>query len=324
MIQPKIPLWAVLGVLFSPLLWAQTAQKIETLLDTPAITWAGAAVFALEAADRAVFSNPADAFAYAAERKWLPKDAAPQDTARLNGIALLLMGSFDIKGGIFYSLAKNPHYAYRELVYREVIEGRIDPDMTVSGEDFLYYINRLFALREMAAERAAKREIKKPETKKTETAPASKAEEQLARDINAQLEAQHVADTSARVTSEGVTISLSNIQFRPNSAELLDSEKAKLREIARILENVPERNILVTGHTALAGTREEQQRTSMERARTVAFYLVSIGARTAEEITIRGYGAEQPMVSNDTEAGRIQNRRVEITIVHTENRGRRH
>jgi outer membrane protein OmpA-like peptidoglycan-associated protein len=73
---------------------------------------------------------------------------------------------------------------------------------------------------------------------------------------------------------------------------LLDSERAKIREIARILETIPERNILVAGHTAMAGTREEQQRTSRERARAVANYLVSLRVRTAAEITVQGYGAE--------------------------------
>ena len=291
---------------------AQTAQKMENLLNEQAITWSKATAFALEASDRLVYANETEAFVFASERKWVPKNAMPEENAKLNGISLLLMEAFGVKGGLFYSMTKNPHYAYRELVFKDVIQIKSDPEMAVTGEEFIFMINRLLALKETEAEKAE-------DARQREEAARRRAEdERLAKEINAQLTAQKVADTSARVTTEGVTISLSNIQFMANSAELMDSEKTKLREIARILGNVPERRILVTGHTALAGTREEQQRTSQERARAVANYLVSLQARTAAEITTQGFGADRPVASNDTEAGMAQNRRVEITIQRTE------
>ena len=303
---------AVFSGLFSVPAAAQTAQKVEDLLSEPAVTWAGAAVFALEAAEKEVFANPGDAFRYASERKWLPKKAEPNGTARLNGIALLLIRSFDLKGGIFYSIAKNPHYAYRELVYKEVIQGRADPDMTVSGEEFLFMIGRILSLKETETEKTEAARLR------TESAQRRAEEEKLAREINEQLKAHQVADTTAKVTAEGVTISLSNIQFLANSAILTEPERAKLREVAQILENVPERNILIAGHTALAGNQEEQLRTSQERARAVADYLVSLGARTAAEITVRGYGADRPVADNITGEGMALNRRVEITILHSD------
>ena len=288
----------VAALIFSAPLCAQTAQKVETLLSEPAISWSTAAAFVLEAADLNVFSNPVDAFRYAQERKWLPKKASAGEQASLNGVSLLLMEAFKLRGGLFYSITKNPHYAYRELVYKDIITGRTDPEMAVSGDDFLYMISRILSLKD---EEALSREIKE--------------EERLAKEINAKLAAQHITDTVATVTSEGVTISLSNIQFMPNSAELVESEKTKIREIARILENIPERRLLVAGHTALAGTRDEQQRTSMDRARSVANYLISLGIRKATEITVQGFGADRPIADNTTEGGMAQNRRVEITIV---------
>ena len=119
-------------------LFGQTAARLEALLETPALTWEEAAAFIQEAAE----SAPAG--------QWLPKNAAPGDSARLNGVALLLMRSFDLKGGIFFSIAKNPHYAYRELVYKKVIRGNTDPLMPVSGPDLLYMIGRLLAIKEEA------------------------------------------------------------------------------------------------------------------------------------------------------------------------------
>jgi hypothetical protein len=131
--------------------FAQTAVRLEALLNTPALTWSAAAAFVLEAAgslDTAGSMSGGDAFQFASERKWLPKNAAPEDTARLNGIALLLMRSFELKGGIFYSLTKSPRHAYRELAYKGFIRGDTDPGMTVSGRQLLLIISRILSVKE--------------------------------------------------------------------------------------------------------------------------------------------------------------------------------
>ena len=138
------------SVFVSGLIHAQTADMLETLLDNPAINWSEAAVFVLEASDTAVFGSQTEAFTYAHDRKWLPQKIAQGDSARLSGIALLLMRSFEIKGGLFYRIGKSPHHAYRELVYKGVIRGDTDPDMIVSGEQLLMMVSRLLAAREAA------------------------------------------------------------------------------------------------------------------------------------------------------------------------------
>jgi hypothetical protein len=56
------------------------------------------------------------------------------------------MRSFNIKGGIMYSLIKNPHYAYLELVYKNIIQGRTEPAMNVSGERLLFFTTRALPL----------------------------------------------------------------------------------------------------------------------------------------------------------------------------------
>lgn len=131
---------------------AQAADEIEMLLNTESLSYEQAARFVLEAADEAALSSPAEAFRYAVERKWLPKNAAPDAQARLDGISLLIMRTFDIKGGLFYSLAKNPHYAYREMVHQNVILGRADPGMAVSGDTLLFMVGRILSGREDALE----------------------------------------------------------------------------------------------------------------------------------------------------------------------------
>jgi hypothetical protein len=151
-------LYALLPVLFLGLLaaplCAQTAAELEELLQVQAVSYGQAARFVLEAADAAdsqnVSKKTASAFTFAAERAWLPHNAAADDAARLDGVSLLLMQAFGVKGGMWYSLMKNPHYAYRELLYQDVIQGRVSPEMAVSGEYLLFLINRLLSRQEGA------------------------------------------------------------------------------------------------------------------------------------------------------------------------------
>jgi len=151
-----------LGFFLSASLFAQTAEKLEVLLNAPELSWSQAAAFVLEAANveidgkaslQAAPENVSDqAFRFAADKKWLPKAVLPEEAAKLNGIALLLMQSFDMKGGIFYRLAKGPHHAYRELVYKNVIRGYTDPQMPVSGQQLLSLIGRILSMEEEANE----------------------------------------------------------------------------------------------------------------------------------------------------------------------------
>ena len=141
--------------------------------------------------------------------------------------------------------------------------------------------------------------------------------EQVAEDIAKQLEERGVEDTTVTAEEEGVTLSLQNIQFEANSAYLRESEKSKLRKIGEILEDYPERDILITGHTARVPgyTEIDHQRLSEQRAMAVADYLLSLGALRVIQVTTRGMGHREPLAENTIEQGRRQNRRVEITIL---------
>jgi hypothetical protein len=76
------------------------------------------------------------------ERGWLPGNAQAESGAALTGLSLLVMRAFDMNGGLRFGLFKNPHYAYRALVYYGIIHGRADPQMPVSGDLLLYTVNR--------------------------------------------------------------------------------------------------------------------------------------------------------------------------------------
>jgi hypothetical protein len=125
---------------------AQTAAEIETLLRTSAVTYGQAVSFVLRASDTLKTSDQRTAFNYAAEHSWLPKNASVDSQARLDGVSLLFMRSFGLKGGIFYSLFKSPHYAYRELAALNAFKGKYDPFNTVSGDQILFITSRILSI----------------------------------------------------------------------------------------------------------------------------------------------------------------------------------
>jgi hypothetical protein len=134
--------------------WAQTADELEAALESPSLSYAAAARFVLEAADTGAPVEPEAAFRFAQDRGWLPAAAGPQDPARLGQVSFLIMRAFKLKGGLFYSLFPGPHYAYRELIYRRVIQDRSDPAMPVSGDQLFFMLSRVLAARSGLTEEA--------------------------------------------------------------------------------------------------------------------------------------------------------------------------
>ena len=134
-------------------------------------------------------------------------------------------------------------------------------------------------------------------------------------EIEQGLKDRGIEDTSVASDERGVTILLEDIRFQPDSDELLLSEKRKLDSIAEILLRYPEHDILVSGHTALAGTEEGRQLLSEQRAQAVGQYLLDSEVRSADQILTRGFGASRPIDDNRSPEGRRRNRRVEITIM---------
>jgi outer membrane protein OmpA-like peptidoglycan-associated protein len=138
---------------------------------------------------------------------------------------------------------------------------------------------------------------------------------EMVEEIREDLDELGMEDQEVVADDLGVTIRLDNILFPPDSPLLRASEQAKLDGIAEILLRYPDRDIRVTGHTALAGTEAGRLRLSEERAAAVAAYLIELGVREPGQIYRLGLGAAQPVAENSTEEGMRRNRRVEITIL---------
>ena len=115
-------------------------------------------------------------------------------------------------------------------------------------------------------------------------------------------------------TAGGIMLTLENLHFKPDSAQLLPGEAALLDKIAAILKETGQNKLLVNGHTASVGNPSGEMALSIERAKEVAAQLSKRGI-DADKFICRGSGSKYPVADNSTKEGMAQNRRVEITIL---------
>lgn len=128
----------------------------------------------------------------------------------------------------------------------------------------------------------------------------------------AQLEAQ-LADLAAKKTERGMIITLGDVLFATNQARLNAEGMRTAQKLANVLQNNPERTVLIEGFTDSTGTAAHNQALSERRAGAVRNALQEQGIGR-ERIAIRGYGAAYPVAANDTAQNRQLNRRVEIVL----------
>lgn len=103
------------------------------------------------------------------------------------------------------------------------------------------------------------------------------------------------------------------ILFATGKSALSSSAKKSLAEFATSLINNPQTNVQIYGHTDNTGTRAVNEKLSKERANSVLTYLKNAGVSTSRMVS-EGFAYDQPIADNSTEAGRAQNRRVEVFI----------
>lgn len=115
-------------------------------------------------------------------------------------------------------------------------------------------------------------------------------------------------------TAAGIRLTMQNLNFKPDSAELLPGENERLDQIAQVLKEVPDQMFLVEGHTASVGYEKGEMKLSVERANSVANALIQRGI-PREKFICKGSGGTKPIADNSTPEGKAKNRRVEITIL---------
>jgi outer membrane protein OmpA-like peptidoglycan-associated protein len=148
---------------------------------------------------------------------------------------------------------------------------------------------------------------------------AAKAEAATARNTAAAAQSelasarQELSDLQAKQTDRGLVMTLSDVLFDTGKATLKAGATRDLDRLAHALKDNPNTRVKIEGYTDSVGSDSYNQELSQRRAQAVADALQSRGV-PADRYQIEGLGKEFPVATNDTPAGRQQNRRVEIVF----------
>ncbi len=202
------------------------------------------------------------------------------------------------------------HYVYvaqkRVEIAREVASMR-DADEEARGlirerdRAVLEARTRQVDIARIEAEQARKREAAAQALAGAEAERAAALEKQL-------------SELQAEKTDRGMVITLGDVLFDFNRAELRGGAKQNLNRLVNFLRENSDRDVLIEGHTDSVGSEQYNLDLSQRRADAVRMFLVGNGIESAR-IAAKGFGKSLPVAGNDTEAGRQQNRRVEIVIL---------
>jgi outer membrane protein OmpA-like peptidoglycan-associated protein len=148
--------------------------------------------------------------------------------------------------------------------------------------------------------------------------------EQRARELDAEREKtarmqQDLQTLAAKSTERGVVVTLPDVLFDSGRAELQGGGVHALQTVANVMNNHPERRVMVEGFTDSQGGDAYNRELARRRAEAVKDELQSLGVPN-QNIETRAYGKEYPVADNSTAAGRQQNRRVEIVFSDAEGR----
>lgn len=168
---------------------------------------------------------------------------------------------------------------------------------------------KLIQQRELEAKRAemAAEQARRAAQMQAEAAAKAKADaDKLMREL---------ADLKAKQTDRGIVLTIGEVLFAFGKADLSTDANRSVSKLAGFLTKYPNRNVLIEGHTDSIGSDEYNLELSRKRAESVNERLIGFGIDPGR-ITTVGYGEKYPAVSNDTEANRALNRRVEVVILN--------
>jgi outer membrane protein OmpA-like peptidoglycan-associated protein len=162
------------------------------------------------------------------------------------------------------------------------------------------------------AERAAASKAQLEAEAQKAAAEKAQTEAAEAREKAARLE-QELAELQAVKADRGLVMTLGDVLFDVNMADLKPGGILTVDKLATFLKEYPARRVMIEGFTDSTGTAEYNQGLSERRALAVRQALLDRGVESAR-IDFKGYGEEFPVATNATAAGRQMNRRVEIII----------
>jgi outer membrane protein OmpA-like peptidoglycan-associated protein len=162
------------------------------------------------------------------------------------------------------------------------------------------------AERAAIAKRQAEQAISAAEVESAKAAMAKAEADQLMKELS---------ELKAQQTERGIVLTIGDVLFATGKANLSPDANKSVATLAEFLKKYPKRDVLIEGHTDSVGKDDYNMVLSRKRADSVKYKLMEDGIE-AGRITTVGYGKKFPLASNDTMAGKAQNRRVEVIILN--------
>lgn len=233
---------------------------------------------------------------------------------------------------VLQAMPESQRYATRELAAAEQSLRRAEESLG-SGDratvDHLAHVatqqvgiaEHTYRLRQAEAELERSGETRTQVQLQARTAQAQAAEQRAltaqqraeqAQQRSAELE-QELKDLAAEQTNRGTVVTLGDVLFDLDKAELNPGGERNLQQLGEFLVDNADRKVLIEGFTDSTGADEYNRQLSERRANAVRDALVSHGVDVTR-IQTRGYGEQYPVASNDSAAQRQLNRRVEVII----------
>lgn len=122
-----------------------------------------------------------------------------------------------------------------------------------------------------------------------------------------------IVNIALQPIEKGASIILKNIFFETGKFDLQNESKSELDKLVALLNDNPNLKIQIDGHTDNVGQQKDNLALSNNRAKSVVGYLLSKGINQ-QRLSYKGFGATKPVADNNTEAGRAQNRRTELSV----------
>ena len=209
-------------------------------------------------------------------------------------------------------VAKNASVTLHEA--RQAIDQAEQASTEADVEHYAYVARKRVETARAEAERKIS-EAKAEQLLKEREQVVLEARTRQAKDATARAEllAQELAALQAEKTDRGFVITLGDVLFEYDKANLKPGAQQNLYRLVTFLKEHPDQTVVIEGHTDGKGSDIYNLDLSQRRAQAVQDFLLSNGIG-GDRIAARGYGEAYPVASNDTTAGRQQNRRVEIVL----------
>lgn len=194
-------------------------------------------------------------------------------------------------------------------------EGLVEDDADIGKiEHAAYLANRHAQIASEQGKRAELQEqINSAEERRRELQLQMRSSEAAQAKREAEELRRQMEKMQAEQTARGMVLTLGDVLFDLNRSDLKSSGEQTVGRLAEFMSEYENRRVRVEGYTDSTGKASYNQDLSRRRAEAVRNELVSMGI-SGDRVETRGFGEQYPVASNDTAAGRQQNRRVEIVI----------